>query len=111
MPSKTNKSKKDKIPSKKCIKGKEVNPKSGRCKKITPPKKCVKGKEVNPKSGRCKKITPPKKCAKGKVINPKSGRCKKGPLTLKDIMPKSRSFKSLNPSTIDDLIKTPKRKN
>ena len=49
-----------------CDKGKEINPKTGRCVKI-----CKENQKRNQETGKCEKSG----CPEGKVINPKTGRC------------------------------------
>ena len=49
-----------------CDKGKEINPKTGRCVKI-----CKENQKRNQETGKCEKNG----CPEGKVINPKTGRC------------------------------------
>jgi len=49
-----------------CDKGKEINPKTGRCVKI-----CKENQKRNQETGKCEKDG----CPDGKVINPKTGRC------------------------------------
>jgi hypothetical protein len=64
-----------------CPEGKELNPKTGKCRNIPKkPKECAEGKELNPKTKRCKNIPKtPKECPEGKELNPKTGRCKNIP--------------------------------
>jgi len=49
-----------------CDKGKEINPKTGRCVKI-----CKENQKRNQETGKCEKSG----CPEGKIINPKTGRC------------------------------------
>ena len=49
-----------------CDKGKEINPKTGRCVKI-----CKEKQKRNQETGKCEKSG----CPEGKIINPKTGRC------------------------------------
>ena len=67
------------------------NIKSRLSQQSTGPKKCPPGKELNPKTNRCRKIkaapkkktknTGPKKCPPGKELNPKTNRCRKIKMT------------------------------
>jgi len=54
-------------------------------------KACPIGKEINPKTGRCKKVVPPPKdCPPDKKINPKTGRCVKKPVDEKGLHQEAR---------------------
>ncbi len=87
-----------------CPEGKELNPKTGKCRNIPKkPKECAEGQIRHPETKRCRKIgtvskepkepkepkkpkkpKTPKECPEGKVRNPATGRCRnivKSPIT------------------------------